>query len=172
MTPNEVNLIHTSSEAIEKDPDGFSASFYETVFDLAPAARALFPDDMGEQQRKLVRELRFMIGAATALAAPSELANFVARTQELGRRHVGYGVIAAMYEPVGAALIATLRETVDSFDDDHERAWTKLFGLVAETMLEGASQAETMTPAPSVRVTPQQPCDQYVTTGKVSVPHN
>ncbi len=140
MTPNELNLILTSSEAIDQDSDGFSSTFYNTVFEIAPAARALFPDNMVEQQRKLVRELRFMIGAATAMADPAKLEDFVARTKELGRRHVGYGVTTAMYEPVGAALISTLREIAHPFEDEHELAWTKLFGLVAETMLEGASQ--------------------------------
>ena len=43
-----------------------------------------------------------------------------------------------MYRPVGVALLAALRETVDGFDDEHARAWSTLYRLVADTMREGA----------------------------------
>lgn len=141
MTPDELDLILTSSQAITDDPDGFSSAFYETVFEIAPATRAMFPDDMTAQRSKLVRELQFMVQAASAWADPAALEGFVARTRELGRRHVAYGVTAAMYEPVGTALMATLRDAVDGFGPDHEQAWAKLYTLVAETMLEGATTA-------------------------------
>lgn len=143
MSPEELTLINTSSQAVTEDPHGFSQSFYDTVFDLAPAARSLFPDDMTEQRMKLINELRFMLAAASALGDATQLEAFIHRTKRLGRRHVGYGVTAAMYEPVGAALIATLRDYATEFDERHELAWIKLFGFISHTMLAGADEAAT-----------------------------
>ena len=141
MSPEELTLIQATSTAIIDEPKRFSIAFYETVFGIAPDARGLFPDDLSDQQQKLIRELQFMLRAASALGDPTQFDAFVERTKQLGRRHVGYGVTAEMYEPVGAALIMTLREFSPVFDDRHERAWTKLFGFVAETMLAGAAEA-------------------------------
>ena len=76
-----------------------------------------------------------MIQAATAYADPNQLDAFVGRSQQLGRRHADYGVTTEMYTAVVTSLIATLRDSVGDFDESHERAWTKLFALVAETML-------------------------------------
>lgn len=139
MTPDELDLILSSGESVTNDPARFSASFYDTLFELEPSTRALFPGEMDEQRRKLVGEFQFMIAAATAWQDPAALEAFVARTQALGRRHGGYGVTSTMYEPVTQALLATLTDTVDSFGDEHAHAWTKLLRLVSETMLEGST---------------------------------
>ena len=121
MTPEELDLILGSGETITSNPELFSASFYATLFELAPETRVLFPVEMVEQRKKLVGELRFMIEAAVAWTTPDSLDGFVTRTHELGRRHVGYGVTASMYEPVTTALVATLQDGVAGFDEDHLR---------------------------------------------------
>lgn len=144
MTPDELDLIRTSSKALDADPDGFSAAFYKSVFEIAPGVRPLFPADLAEQRNKLVRELQFMVGAATASADAEQFEEFVARTRRLGQRHVGYGVEPAMYDVVGVALISTLRDAAEGFSDDHERAWSKLYGLISESMIEGATQVQSL----------------------------
>ncbi len=141
MTPEELDLITTTSDAIRSDPARFSASFYDTLFELEPATRELFATDMDEQRQKLVGELQFLIDAATAWRDPDSLDEFVERSRNLGRRHVTYGVSPSMYGPVNTALLATLRDTIRGFDDRHHQAWTKLFHLVSETMLEGTFTA-------------------------------
>lgn len=167
MSPDDLTLIHASGAAIDEDPNGFSDAFYVSVFAIAPEARSLFPDDLGEQRKKLTRELQFMLAAAWALDDETKFEAFVERTKQLGRRHVGYGVTAAMYEPVGAALIATLRLFNADFDERHVEAWTKLFGFISETMLAGAAEAARVAPAV---VKPQPLCQQCIQTIRTTPP--
>lgn len=136
MNPNQLELIERDGAALRERPEAFATVFYATLFDLAPETRPLFPDDLTAQRAKLVVELDELI--RTAIAWRERGAGFVERAHQLGARHDGYGVTAAMYRPVRVALIAALRDTVDGFDADHERAWTTLYQLVADTMREGA----------------------------------
>jgi hemoglobin-like flavoprotein len=74
-------------------------------------------------------------------AIPS-LDELLAHTQALGARHVGYGVRAADYQTVGAALFAALAAVLgDDFDPETQQAWAVAYNLMAETMLDGAASA-------------------------------
>jgi nitric oxide dioxygenase len=115
------------------DADAFADAFYGTLFEISPGSRALFPADMTAQRGKLVDELVFLVGAARDLDA------FVERARELGRRHVDYGVSAADYDAVGAALLTAVADRVgDAWTPAHQQAWTKLYRLIADVMREGA----------------------------------
>jgi hemoglobin-like flavoprotein len=62
--------------------------------------------------------------------------------EDLGRRHVGYAVLDEHYEPVGAALLSMLKETLGpSFTPAAQEAWTTLYGFVAETMKRAAKES-------------------------------
>lgn len=141
MTPEELDLIHADGDRLRADADAFSSIFYDTLFEIAPATRRLFPDDLVTQRGKLVDELGFLVDTATASRSAGELGPFLDRARDLGRRHAGYGVGGADYEPVRVGLIAALRDTVDGWDDEHESSWNKLFRLIADVMREGAEAA-------------------------------
>jgi nitric oxide dioxygenase len=138
MTPDQLELIVRDSAVVSVAPGDFAAAFYATLFELAPTTRPLFPDDMTEQSAKLTSELSALIDVATAWQQTGAIDGFVERARQLGARHRGYGVSSAMYAPVGVALIAALRSCVDGFDDEHARAWSTLYHLLADTMREGA----------------------------------
>lgn len=143
MQPVQLEMIERDGRVLRERPDEFARVFYATLFDVAPETRELFPDDLAGQRAKLASELDELVTTATAWRASGSFDGFVGRAKVLGARHDGYGVTAAMYRPVGVALIAALRETVDGFDDEHERAWATLYRLVADTMREGAHDAAT-----------------------------
>ena len=136
MTPDELRIVQADGETVRSDAEAFSSAFYDTLFEIAPGTRALFPDDLVAQRGKLVDELGFLVAAASE--ASGDLDPFLARARELGRRHVGYGVAGADYEHVGAALLAALAQAVPDWDIAHERAWTRLYRLIADVMREGA----------------------------------
>lgn len=141
MTPNELELVMRDGQDITDSPDAFAATFYDTLFEIAPETRPLFADDMTEQRVRLVGELLTLLTAATAWRSTGSLDGFVERAKQLGHRHLAYGVEAPMYEAVRVALLAAIGDTVSDFDDAHEAAWTKLYGLVADIMQEGATDA-------------------------------
>jgi len=136
VTPDQLELIDQAAAVVETDPDRFASTFYDTLFELSPQTRALFPHDLADQKGKLTDELAFLIGAARDLDA------FVARANDLGRRHVGYGVRNEDYAPVGVALTVALRECMqDDWTAAHEAAWSTLYTLIAGVMRDGASTA-------------------------------
>lgn len=134
MTPEQLELVGRSAERIEASAERFSDSFYTRLFEIDPMARSLFPDDMSAQRSKLTDEVVFLAEVA------SDLEGFVARAKELGARHRGYGVRVHDYASVKVALIHALAAALgEAWSDQTEAAWTKLYDLVAETMLEGAT---------------------------------
>jgi hemoglobin-like flavoprotein len=138
VTPEELALVDADGRVVRERPDDFATVFYATLFELAPATRSLFPDDLVAQRGKLVNELGFLIDAATAAGSATGLGEFVERASELGRRHVEYGVTSHDYAPVGQSLFAALRSCIPEWDEAHEAAWTKLYRLIADVMREGA----------------------------------
>jgi hemoglobin-like flavoprotein len=137
VSPAELALIESADRVVRADPDAFARAFYATLFDVAPEVRELFDDDLTAQRGKLVDEVAFFIGAA------ADLDRFVERARELGRRHVGYGVRRDHYDAVGIALVAAVRErTGDEWTSDHHRAWTKMYRLISDVMLDGARSAQ------------------------------
>jgi hypothetical protein len=54
MTPEQVELIRKSFDALWPMRRRLADAFYNRFFELAPDARPLFPDDLERQQRKLM----------------------------------------------------------------------------------------------------------------------
>jgi hemoglobin-like flavoprotein len=60
--------------------------------------------------------------------------------QQLGQRHVRYGVQAAHYDVVGAVLLWTLRQHLGAqFTAEVEDAWLAAYTFIATTMLAGVA---------------------------------
>jgi len=63
--------------------------------------------------------------------------------QELGRKHVGYGVKDEHYDKVGAALLFTLEKGLgDDWNDELKGAWTETYTLVAGVMKDAAAEVK------------------------------
>mgnify|MGYP000144226086 CR=1 FL=1 len=89
---------------------------------------------MKDQGRKLTTMI------STAVNGLTKLEDIVPAVEDLGRRHVGYGVEAVDYDTVGAALIWTLEQGLaDAFTADHKVAWTETYTLLAATMKNAAA---------------------------------
>src|SRR3954466_15280413 len=91
MTPESQRLVRESFAKVAPIAPAAAAMFYERLFALDPEVRALFKGDMAAQGQRLMT----MIG--TAVANLHRLDTIVPAVQDLGRRHVGYGVQPAHY---------------------------------------------------------------------------
>jgi hemoglobin-like flavoprotein len=110
--------------------------FYQRLFELDPALRPLFRGDIEQQGAKLMQ----MLSAAVRLLDRPE--SLVPVLEDLGRRHVGYGVTDAHYETVGNALLWMFAATLGKhFTAEARNAWTNLYSVVAETMQRAANEA-------------------------------
>lgn len=127
-------LLRRSFNAVLADPQRFSQRFYARLFELAPAARALFPAELGPQQQKLVQAVVVLI---RGLDDPAVL---VPMLGQLGLRHAGYGVHAAHYVWVGEALVDTLNTvSAQGLSAAERQAWMQLYGWIAASMLAAAA---------------------------------
>ena len=57
MTPKQVALVQNSFAKVAPTSEAAAVLFYDRLFDIAPQMRAMFPDDMIEQRRKLMTML-------------------------------------------------------------------------------------------------------------------
>lgn len=135
MTPEQAKLVKESFAKVVPIADDAAAMFYAKLFELNPGYKELFKGDMEEQGKKLMT----MIG--TAVNALDRLEEIVPAVQDLGRRHVGYGVKKEDYDVVGEALVWTLGEGLgDSFTDEVKGAWIEVYTVLASTMIEAAEE--------------------------------
>ena len=110
--------------------------FYGRLFELDPSLKPMFKGSMEEQGAKLMR----MIGIA--VRGLNDLGSIVPAVQNLGVRHIGYGVKDEHYDTVGAALLWTLEQGLgDAFTPDVKQAWTDVYTVLATTMKDAAHNA-------------------------------
>ena len=112
-----------------------SKAFYGRLFEIAPQVRGMFPDDLTEQKKKLMGMLGTTVGGL------SHLDTLLPAVQALGRRHSGYGVTAAHYAPVGAALLWTLQQGLgEAFTPEVKDAWATAYIVLSTTMMSAANE--------------------------------
>src|SRR5258708_8314162 len=135
MTPRQIKLVQTSFAKVAPIAATAADLFYGGLFEIAPEVRAMFADDLSDQKKKLMAIL------GTAVAGLSHLDTLVPAVQALGRRHAGYGVTAAQYTPVGAALLWTLQQGLgEAFTPEVKDAWATAYIILSATMIDAANQ--------------------------------
>ena len=134
-TLTQIELVQSSFAVIAPIADDAAALFYRRLFEIDPSLESMFKGDMAEQRRKLM----FMLTAA--VKGLPRLDRLIPVLEDLGRRHVHYGVVDQHYETVGQALIWTLEKGLGSaFTPDVREAWITVYGVLAATMKAGAVQ--------------------------------
>ncbi|MBV8838635.1 MAG: hemin receptor [Alphaproteobacteria bacterium] len=138
-TGRDLALVRESFDKVVPIAGIAADLFYERLFYLAPSLRHMFPADMRDQKRKL------MVMVATAVQGLDDLDRLVPKLTALGAQHAGYGVEPHHYVIVGEALIWTLERGLgNAFTPDVRQAWTRVYGLLAAVMQDGASEANAM----------------------------
>jgi hemoglobin-like flavoprotein len=136
MTPEEIELVKNSWAKVVPIADKAAELFYGKLFELDPSVRPLFKGDMTEQGQKLTRMI------STAVNGLDRLDMIVPAVQQLGVRHVDYGIKDEHYDTVGAALLWTLEAGLgDAFTPETKEAWAKVYGILADTMKSAAAEA-------------------------------
>ncbi len=129
MTPQQIELVQTSFKKVVPIAGTAADLFYNRLFEIAPETRSLFPADLKDQKVKLMA----MLG--TAVTNLHKLETILPAVKALGERHKGYGVTAAHYAPVGAALLWTLEQGLGpDFTPEVKAAWTETYTALAGVM--------------------------------------
>ena len=136
MTNEEIELVKSSWAKVVPISDVAAGLFYGKLFEIDPSLRSMFPEDMEEQGKKLMKMIN------TAVNGLDRLDEIVPAVQALGERHVDYGVTDAHYDTVAEALIWTLGQGLgEAFTDDVKSAWVTTYTILADTMKEAAAKA-------------------------------
>lgn len=130
MTPEQKHLIRETWHRVGAIGDAAAALFYDRLFEIEPSVRPLFDKaDMKAQRGKLLQAL------AMVVAGLDRLDTMVPVLEQLGRRHVGYGVRRRHYDSVGAALLWTFERGLgDAWTPETAGAWADAYALVSGVM--------------------------------------
>ena len=136
----DLDALETSFDLVAPRGDELVTLFYTRLFETAPAVKPLFAStDMLRQKTMLLSALVLLRKSLR------DIDSIVPTLKRMGARHVGYGAAPAHYPVVGEVLIASMAEIAgDDWRDDYTVAWASAYGLVAETMIEGADCAEAL----------------------------
>mmetsp|Transcript_64642 Transcript_64642/g.114984 ORF Transcript_64642/g.114984 Transcript_64642/m.114984 type:complete len:175 (+) Transcript_64642:80-604(+) len=114
---------------------------FMNIFKIAPEAKDLFPfvktdpNPWGPGTRLEAHVIKVVETLATAISLLRDLPTLVPVLQQLGLKHVGYGVLPVHYDIVGQAIIASLATALgDKFTDPVKNAYLKVWTIVKDTM--------------------------------------
>jgi len=133
MTPDQVKLVQQSFAKVAPISETAAVLFYDRLFEVAPAVKAMFPADMTEQRRKLMATLAVVVNGL------GNLESVLPAASALAKRHVGYGAKPAHYPVVGGALLWTLEKGLgDGWTPEVADAWTAAYGTLSGFMISEA----------------------------------
>ncbi len=134
MPQEQIFLVQTSFAKVLPIADSVSEDFYKHLFELDPDLRSFFKSDLVEQQRKLMATLQVVI---SGLGSPEKI---IPAAQDLGRRHVDYGVHDEHYDVVGKALLHALDKNLgDDLTPSMHAAWGELYERISSAMKMAAA---------------------------------
>ena len=118
VTLSFARLVPISTEA--------AAMFYNRLWEIAPETRAMFDSvDISQQGMKIMQTLGVTVRALHDLDTISPI------LQDLGKRHISYGVTREQYELVKSALLWMIEQTLKKdFTPETRAAWIAAYDLI------------------------------------------
>jgi hemoglobin-like flavoprotein len=135
MTPEQVDLIRKSFDAMWPMRRDIADLCYSRFFELAPEARDLFPSDMERQRIKLMDMVAELAGSL------DQRPLFQSLVTHSGRKHARFGVQPSQYVAMGEALMWSFEcKFGASFTPELREAWRALYATVELDMRRAAVQ--------------------------------
>lgn len=133
MTAAEIASLQSSFRKVTPIADQAAALFYARLFELDPSLRRLFRGDMKAQRRKLMQLI------ASTIDSLDRLDVLRPALRRLGARQALHGARDEHYAFAGKAMLWALEKGLGpEFTPMVKGAWTRLFTVLANTMLDGA----------------------------------
>ncbi len=133
LTEKQRQLISESYVYISRREYSTGEMFYNRLFEIAPDLQQLFPDEMKAMRLKFIQTLGNVV---TALDFNMDVK---AAIEDLGKRHLRYGVQRAHYRAFGQAFLWAIEQVLgERFTPEVKEAWEALYRLLADLMTEAA----------------------------------
>ncbi len=136
MDQQRIERLENSFNLVAPRAQELVDRFYALLFSRYPQVRPMFPDQMGEQKKKLIASLVLVV---QNIRTPDKLLDPLT---EMGKRHAEYGAVPEHYPIVRDTMLEVLGEIGgDAWTDQLEQDWTAALDLVSTVMIEGAKAA-------------------------------
>jgi nitric oxide dioxygenase len=133
MNSTQVKLVQESFAKVVPISEAAAVIFYDRLFEVAPSVKAMFPDDMTQQRKKLMMMLAAVVNGL------GNLDSILPAASALAKRHVNYGARPEHYPVVGGALLWTLEKGLgEAWTSDVADAWTTAYGTLSGYMISEA----------------------------------
>ena len=130
LTNDQIKLMRESFYRLQPMGDAASRRLYERLFELEPGLRSLFPDDLTSLRMRFMSALAIMLYHGEA---PEAVHPYLRR---LALVHIAHGVQPEHFEPMGRALIDTMREMLGvRFPEGADAAWEEAYAFMAREMM-------------------------------------
>jgi hemoglobin-like flavoprotein len=128
-----VETLERSFDLVAPRGEALVNHIYANIFARAPSVIPLFSEtDMIGQKKMLLQTLVVLRKSLRNLDA------IVPALQNLGARHVRYGVLPEHYPVVGIALLEAMATVGgDEWRPEYTSAWAGAYGVVRDAMLSG-----------------------------------
>jgi len=135
VSPDQKTRIRETWQRVLPLAQTVAKLFYKRLFQIDASVGPLFEGvDMADQGRRLMIALGTLV---QSLDAPAELNILL---EQMGLRHVHYGVMDPQYESFGAALLWTLERTLgEAWTPATAAAWAEAYAVMAAAMRRGAA---------------------------------
>ncbi len=128
-----IRRLEGSFRAMEMRGPNLADAVYERLFAALPTLRNAFPPDLGDQKRKFMITLSFLVANLRQTDAVRKA------IRELGQRHRGYGVSLEFYPVFQNALLGAMSDVLGpAWTPELTADWSEALRLVGELMQEGA----------------------------------
>ncbi|CAK0893034.1 unnamed protein product, partial [Prorocentrum cordatum] len=148
LTEEQVSVIETTwKQAAALGAETVGVLLFKQIFDIAPQALQLFAfkdePNLYDSPKLKGHGVKVVTTVDAVVSGVRDLEALKPTLQDLGLRHVGYGVLPPHYDVVGQALLRTLKLGLkDAFTKEVEAAWTKLWAFVAKWCTAGNYPAQ------------------------------
>src|SRR5947209_6452794 len=116
MNPIQIKLVQDSFAKVAPISEAAAVIFYDRLFEVAPSLRAMFPNDMTEQRKKLTRTLAIVVHWLSTLQA------LLPAASALPNRHGNYGAMLEHYPSLRRGLLFTLEKRLRDAWSPHRAA--------------------------------------------------
>jgi hemoglobin-like flavoprotein len=133
VNPEQITLIRSTWARVVASNEPVARLFYARLFSIDPSLRSQFRADIDSQGKKLVDMMQAIVNSL------DQQDRMLSAARELGRRHHFYGVREEDYDSVREAMMWLFEQTLgERYTPDADRAWRKLYDMLAAAMIEGA----------------------------------